>query len=394
MNRERIKFFEEIFSSLKTLVSLRASLEEGMQAVVDIAVFLGVERICIFLKDENVPDLMVLKFGHPRDEHGLQNKISFEKHPGLKEIMERKKILIIPDSKTDPRTGCLPNFCDKHGINATLFMRLEIEKMPIGAIVIDAVGEKTKFTKEDISAAKHLAHLATKKFHNAQRIARQAEQDIMRLAAMEIAHELKNPLTSIGAFAERLKHTTDEKSKKKYLDIITTETGAAEKIIDQVNELLKQKNPKLSRKNLNKIVTDVIAQMKTKVEIKFGKENKIPTVYVDEEQVKIALSQFLKNALDAIEKRGMGEIFVRTWKRPHFVCVEIANTGSYIRPDDLKNIFTPFYTSKGRGHGLGLAIAQQIVEMHKGYIEAHSQKGPVPLTTFTCFFPLNKKGEE
>lgn len=379
--------FESFFKPIKTLMSLRSSPNEGMQAVIDLAKIFGVERICIFLKD--MDDQMILACGHPADKHGIKNKKELREHPALQQTMEKKKMLLIKTPNQDSRVACTPQFCEIYQINASLFIRLEINKKPIGVIVIDAVGEKKKFTKDDIKMAKEIALLATKEIHNRQRIENAARQRTMWLVAAALAHEIRNPITAIGGFALRLhKENPTEASK-----IILTESQRLESLLKEIIDSLKSTNLNLQKTNLNRFVSALLEnEQKNHIEIKFEPE-KIPQVPLDEKALKIALIQFLKNAKDAIGQQEGKKIIVKTYKKPHFVYMEIINTGSYIEPNDQERIFTPFYTKskKSNGLGLGLTIAKDIIEGHGGTIQVESRKEPEQQTSFICAFPVKKQ---
>jgi len=396
MNREKVKFFEQIFEAIRVLLSTKSSLEEGMQAAIDIAKELGIERICVFLKDEN--EQMTLVRGYPPNKHGMKNRVDIERHPGLKEIMERKKMLIVKNPVQDKRSACTPEFCKLHEINASLFVRIEIDKKPVGAIVIDATGEKKKFDRDDVSVAKMISLLATKRIHNRTRDVRWERSKIFKLVAAELVHEVRNPTVVIGGFAQRLEKEIDKNPEKavESAKIIIEETEKIEKIIKNSSELLNQGKIRKEKKSLVRITESLIKKSEQyalsrgkKIPIDFDKKN-VPKIFLDEKQIEVALFQIFKNAIDAIVGRGDGEIFVKIWKRPHFVCLEIANTGSNIPKDELETIFTPFYTTKrgDGGIGLGLAIAQKIVEDHDGQIEVSSKTKPTESASFTIFLPI------
>jgi len=395
MDSEKYAFFKKIFDSIKILMAVRSSLKDGMQAAVNIAVELGIKRICIFLRDQEVPDKMVLLCGYPKDGHGLQNKFFLKDHEGLKEIMTRKKMLVVKNPGNH-RSACTKEFCQTYGINANLFIRLEVDGNPIGAIVIDAVGQKREFNKHDIKLAKEIALLATKKFHNRQRMEREITQANMWLMAAEIAHEFRNPLFTITGFLpiirKRVDNGGDEKLKQ-YLKAITEEANRLTLLLNETTKLLKQDKPKPEKQNLNKLAEELLLERKKQgrenIEFILEKGEKLPPVYMDQEQIKIALLQIIKNAEDAIGE-NKEKITLTTYKKTApFVCLAITNTGSHIPKEEVEKIFTPFYTrkSKSTSLGLGLAITKEIIQNHGGYIDVRSKKEP-PETSFHCCLPI------
>jgi len=108
-----------------------------------------------------------------------------------------------------------------------------------------------------------------------------------------------------------------------------------------------------------------------------------PPIQADPEKVGLVIHHLLDNALQAV--RDGGEIIIELQPRPDGVAFSIRDTGSGISSEDLQMIFEPLYTTHVQGFGLGLAIAQRVVEMHGGYIEVESEEGKG--SVFTIFFP-------
>ena len=122
------------------------------------------------------------------------------------------------------------------------------------------------------------------------------------------------------------------------------------------------------------------------VEIRLHKDTSLPEIEHDSDQIHQVLLNLLLNALQAIN--GAGTITVTVKSRDQFAVVEVADTGPGIAPDNLPNIFRPFYTTKGEGTGLGLSLARRIVEDHQGKIEVTSTLGQG--TTFAMLLSLPK----
>lgn len=104
---------------------------------------------------------------------------------------------------------------------------------------------------------------------------------------------------------------------------------------------------------------------------------------VDEFQMERVLLNLWRNAVEAMPEGGT--LSVRLWREGDFVKISIRDTGVGIVPDELPNIFKPFYTTKSTGSGLGLAICKKIVDEHRGQIEVESTVGKG--TTFTITLP-------
>ena len=134
---------------------------------------------------------------------------------------------------------------------------------------------------------------------------------------------------------------------------------------------------------------DILAQELSRIQIPQGVELHIdqppvfPPIQADPEKVGLAIHHLIKNALQAIDNNGKIEIELKS--RPDGVTFSIRDNGPGIPHSEIPTIFEPLYTTRARGFGLGLAIAQRVVEMHGGYIEVESEPGQGSL--FTIFFP-------
>jgi len=108
-----------------------------------------------------------------------------------------------------------------------------------------------------------------------------------------------------------------------------------------------------------------------------------PPIQADPDKIGLVIHHLLHNALQAV--KGGGEIRIKLMSRPDGVAFAISDTGAGISPEDLQLIFEPLFTTQNQSFGLGLAIAQRVVEMHGGYIEVESELGKG--ATFTIFLP-------
>jgi two-component system sensor histidine kinase AtoS len=116
----------------------------------------------------------------------------------------------------------------------------------------------------------------------------------------------------------------------------------------------------------------------------------MPEISLDSYQFRIALVNILRNSLEAMPKGG--RIVVSTELRNGRVAVSLTDSGVGIHPDNIDKIFTPFFTTKDNGTGLGLSLAQQIIEKHGGDISCRSNTGEG--TSFIIDLPLDARREE
>jgi PAS domain S-box-containing protein len=210
--------------------------------------------------------------------------------------------------------------------------------------------------------------------------------------AARVAHDIRNPLVSIGGFAKRLEKSL-EGNLKDYAAIIAREVAVLEKILSEILSYIREVGLEKRMVNIDYLVEEVTAVMKSELDEKkitlVKSLNTSLGVLVDPGSIREALLNILSNAIHAIENNGT--ITVKTSFEKDYAVIEIQDTGCGISEEILPFIFDPFFTTKGSGNtGLGLTITHKIIEKHHGRIEIESK--PHKGSTFKVFLPL--KGEE
>lgn len=212
--------------------------------------------------------------------------------------------------------------------------------------------------------------------------------------AANVAHEIRNPLVSIGGFARRLKrkleNMTDETT---YIDIIIKEVEHLEEILKGI--LTFSREPILdSRENsINDLIDEIVTIFgpefaEKNIVIKTNLDNNIPAFKFDEIRIKQAIINVITNSSEAIGKNGTIAVSTYTKNESNQVCVRISDTGGGIPLNLLNNIFNPFFTTKNTGIGLGLAITKKIIESHNGTISIENNLGDG--TVFDFALPLEE----
>jgi PAS domain S-box-containing protein len=202
---------------------------------------------------------------------------------------------------------------------------------------------------------------------------------IGKLAA-GVAHELNNPLSGILAFSQDLllEAEPDDSNREDY-EIIVNETLRCRRIVRDLLEFSRQKPPERQRVQLNFVVSQVLPMVERQASfhnIRFvlELEDELPDVYVDPHQIQQVLLNLVINARDAMDACGTITISGRAVDSGSSVEMSVTDTGCGIPEERLNDIFEPFYSTKGsKGHGLGLAAVQNVVEQHDGKIEVHSE---------------------
>ncbi|HZK61228.1 MAG TPA: ATP-binding protein [Anaerovoracaceae bacterium] len=207
--------------------------------------------------------------------------------------------------------------------------------------------------------------------------------------AASLAHEIKNPLTSIRGYTQLINMELSEKNiNLDELDIIIHETDRLTLMLDRFLKFARPKVPELSAVDLRKLVTYVISLTKTDLpeNIKIATTfMKIPPVMLDSELFEPVVLNLILNAIQALPNGG--NIAIRTGysHQRKMVYLEFIDDGIGIPIELSEKIFQPFFTTKESGVGMGLAISSRIIEAHKGILEVESVVGK--MTKFTILLP-------
>jgi len=210
---------------------------------------------------------------------------------------------------------------------------------------------------------------------------------IGELAGM-VGHDLRNPLTGIAGATYYLKTKygakMDEKSKE-MLKIIEKDIEYSNKIISDLLDYSRELRLEFSRATMDSIVKEAIAQVKIPKNVKISNLTQdAPEINVDKEKMKRVFVNIIKNAIDAMPRGGTLKITSKALDST--MKIVFKDTGEGIKKDVLEKLWSPFFTTKAKGMGLGLPICKRIIEAHGGKISVESQLGKG--TTFTVTFPI------
>jgi len=221
-----------------------------------------------------------------------------------------------------------------------------------------------------------------------------------RLAALSslasgMAHEIRNPLVSIGGFARRIAKMVDEKSPLRgYVEVIQEEVTRLEKLLREILDFTGENLSFYGDHDLNKLLEDTLLLVQRDLDackIKVVKDfSDLPRLHCDDRQIKQVFYNLFQNALQAMHQGGVLNIRTYTLEREDglYEAAAITDTGGGIPLEVLHNIFNPFFSTKDYGTGLGLAIAQRIVSRHYGQVEVNNELGKG--VTFIVSLPVAK----
>ncbi|WP_059170556.1 ATP-binding protein [Bacillus sp. FJAT-27445] len=194
--------------------------------------------------------------------------------------------------------------------------------------------------------------------------------------AAGLAHEIRNPLTSIKGFIQLFKA---ENKKKEYYDIVLAELDRINSIVSEFLVLAKPSSAVFKEGNLVQLLKDVVTLINTQsalnnVEISTAIGPNIPTIICEENQLKQVFINLLKNSIEAMPQGG--NIYISVQKSgPEEIMIKIVDEGVGIPEDRMGTIGEPFFTTKEKGTGLGLMTCFKIIESHNGKLSFSSQVG-------------------
>ncbi|MEJ2636758.1 MAG: PAS domain S-box protein [Calditrichia bacterium] len=289
------------------------------------------------------------------------------------------------------------------GTNNFLVVPLVTKKEHIGVILADNKITQKDITEEEIESLKLFANQASMAIENArlyknledriqelqqayQRLEENSERLVKaeRLAAIgemsaKVAHEIRNPLVSIGGFSRLLEKKLPSNSDlKNYTSIISSQVANLESILNNILSIANPKKPERRKVDIHQVIHQVLMMMddvihKRDVEVVLQFRCSESTVWGDEKLLFQVLLNLVKNAIEAMLTKRV--LTFTTLCEDQYIRIFIQDSGHGIPQEHLQKIYDPFFTTKADGTGLGLAIVRQIVLDHKGFIEVESVEG-------------------
>jgi len=426
---------EEIVAELKRVRELSAlheigqsmhtlNLEEILELILKgVTQGIGFDRARLYLLDEEKKQLNC-KVAVGIDKDKIQKiSLPYDAQDNiLSRAIKEKRPFIVEDARRDPRVNKdLITFLDVKSLAAVpLLSRQKV----LGGIAADNLTSADHISEKKLQSLMIFANQAALALENAlmyeelkafssqleERVKKavaelqQTQEQLMRsekLATLGqlsagIAHEIRNPLTSIKILIHSL---VDEEatpaSREKDLAVIESEIERVNKIIRQFLDFARPRPPALQRLDLHKLLEDTLHLVAYELEaqgiiLEKNFMDKNPYVAVDGEQMKQVFLNILLNAIQAMPQGGKLTVATFQENLPSLgeeLVVSFRDSGEGIPPEIIEKIFEPFFSTKEEGIGLGLPIGQRIIEEHKGKIrvESYPQKG----TTFYVYLPLS-----
>jgi PAS domain S-box-containing protein len=199
--------------------------------------------------------------------------------------------------------------------------------------------------------------------------------------AGHVVHEIGNPLAAIMNSAQVLQsHVKLEGRMKELLDIIGWESERLSRSVEMLREFSKPRRMNKRESNLKNVIDRAISVMNQDIELMWNRKmhtkisGSVPDILLDPEAMEQVLLNLLRNALQAVDEGG--DVWVRLKKeKKKWAVLEVEDNGRGIAPEIKKKVFEPYFSTKGRGMGLGMHIVKNIVDAHDGTVELRSEPG-------------------
>ncbi len=297
---------------------------------------------------------------------------------------------------------------------------LLIEGQAIGAVIADNFVTHEPISEADVQLLNTLANHAAlaidraRAYEKLQQRATQLEEAYEQLAAAQkekieaeklavvgeltamVAHEIRNPLATIGGFARSMLRGPDELDRVlRNSQIILEEVERLEQILSRLLDFARAPSSGMVLDRIEPLidyarqVTESLAEQ-ADVEIRVNLEQDIPEIFLDHDQFQQVMVNLVRNGVEAMPDGGVLEIGAR--RSEESVELYVSDTGAGISEEHVDEIFDLFYTTKPSGTGLGLALSQRIVERHGAELRVSSEKGKG--TTFVIALPIPTQGNE
>jgi signal transduction histidine kinase len=380
---------------------------------------IGFDRARLYLVNEK-RNVLECKMAVGIDEErikGVALRLDPEESIVARSIFE-KRPFVIPDAGKDPRVN--PTLKEKFSLHSLVVIPLLVKEKPLGAIAADFVEPNKTITKEALESMMFFAQQAGLAIHNAfmyqelKAFSLQMEEKIQKttsdlskteaqlirsekLAALGqlaagIAHEIRNPLTSINILIHSLtQNLPTEDSRWEDLKVIEEEILRINEIVDQFLRFARPAPPLLVKAEVVSIIEETLQLLRPQIEkhrILVQKEfQPLPPILTDREQMKQAILNLLLNAVQAMPKGGHLALRGHVPEGNRWVQFSIQDSGVGIPAEDIDKLFDPFFSTKEGGVGLGLSITHRIIDQHDGKIEVESAPGKG--TLFTIWLPIS-----
>ncbi len=388
-------------------VPLEEQLSHVLDLILTIPGFATHARGSIYLVDgDNEPKILALKAMHGFSVAQVDSCKSVSLGSGITDAQAASCQIVSTDCLEVPReiqyaaSGSAGQYC----------VPIVFGKRALGVINVAVTGGHRRTPEEEeflTAIANSLAGLIERHQAEAEK-GRLREQlaETEKLAALgriaaNVSHTIKNPLTAIGGFANRLMDKLPEGSKeKKYAGLIFSEAIRLENVLQNVLLFSRRDADQREEFRLEEILEKALTMYedvcRDRAIVITRRLQEVPPVVGNREQVLQAVENLFSNAIDSMSRGGRLTVStdVEHLRGASHVAVRVSDTGHGIASENISKIFEPFFTTKLllKGTGLGLSITKKVIEEHGGFIQVESSVGRG--TTFSLYFPDRSRTRE
>jgi two-component system sensor histidine kinase HydH len=215
--------------------------------------------------------------------------------------------------------------------------------------------------------------------------------------AAGVAHEIRNPLSSIKGIAKYFAERTSSDSESHALaQVMAKETDRLNRVVSELLELVRPAHLSLQPVDINALITHslqlVSQDAKSRdIDLQFRARPELRQIQADPDRLTQVLLNLYLNAIQATGRDGTLTVDACECDGQRMK-ITVSDSGTGIAPEQLEAIFTPYFTTKADGTGLGLAVVQNIIEQHGGTVQVDSQPGEGAV--FTLFLPMKASQKE
>ncbi len=212
--------------------------------------------------------------------------------------------------------------------------------------------------------------------------------------AARVAHEVRNPLASIGAFARRAhRNLGPDDPNREYLEIVIREAERLERMVGEQLQYATLQRPRLKLESVNGILQEALQAagerlVRRRVRLLKKLTPDLPPLLLDAERIRRVVGNILDNAVESVSPGG--RVRVESRRSGSYVVVDVANDGPRRPGDAMEQLFVPFALSRQGGPGVGLAVAQQVLKQHGGEMRLRSEGEWSAIFSFTLPIPENQ----
>lgn len=315
-------------------------------------------------------------------------------------VLEKKSLNIQRGDQENHLPGWLVNLL---GIDTMAMVPMVMKEISVGLLLADNMINQKPISDDSVRMLRVFANLASQAIENSRlymsleekiadldaaytqlkksrdRLVRAERLSAVGEVATNLAHEIRNPLVSVGGFARALqKELGKDDPRREKVRIIIEEVDRLERFLKNTMAFAKPMVPNFKPKDPNKLIQQTFMMMDQElehsgVEIALKLMDNPPLVELDKDQVRQVLLNIFRNGLEAMPEGGC--LTVSTRSENGMFIISVADTGVGIEQADMEQLFTAFFTTKSTGSGLGLSISRQIIKNHGGTIGFSSRKG-------------------